>query len=300
MNSQALLNAGTWISQPGPTLLIGTILIISVIFILFGGMRVLKRILNILFIVAFVGTLVTLFVFLSKDHSDFVKIFNEFMVKTANLDNAYESMMSLAKSSGWQSVTTSLKGSILAIPLGYWVYVGFTYSVYVGGEVKEPQKTQTYAIIGSLLVGFVVYMVVCGAYYRTVGFDFNNAAAFLEYNTDVNPLPVAGVMNFFAGMLTSSPVLIILISLSFFLWHYLLLIVIFAAISRNLFAWAFDKLMPIGLTKVTDRTRTPLRAIIVIAILGWILLVLSIYTSLFDYVFNYIVIFVFAKRNRLM
>jgi amino acid transporter len=137
-------------------------------------------------------------------------------------------------------------------------------------------------------------MVILGRYYAVVGTNFNNAAAFLEYNTDANPLPVAGVMNFFAGLLTQNPVWLILMGLSFFLWHYLLLFIIFAICTRNMFAWAFDKLMPLSLTKVTEKTRIPLTAMVVAAILGWILLWLSIFTPLFDYVFNYIAIFSIA------
>ncbi len=294
MGSDAILNAGKWISGPWPTFLISTATIASVILIMSRGMRVLKRFLNVFFIIAFIGTIVTLGVFLANSRADFIASFNAFMAKSGGLEDAYNGMMQLAGDNGWQSVPRSFWGALMALPLGYWVYVGFTYSAYVGGEVKEPQKTQMYAIIGSLLVGFVVYMVILGRYYAVVGTDFNNAAAFLEYNTDVNPLPVAGVMNFFAGILTQNPVWLILMGLSFFLWHYLLLFIIFAICTRNMFAWAFDKLMPLSLTKVTEKTRIPLTAMIVAAILGWILLWLSIFTPLFDYVFNYIAIFSIA------
>jgi amino acid transporter len=61
-----------------------------------------------------------------------------------------------------------------------------------------------------------------------------------------------------------------------------------------MFAWAFDKIMPIALTKVTEKTRVPLTATIVVVVLAWILMALSIFTPLFDYIFNYIAIFSIA------
>ena len=64
--------------------------------------------------------------------------------------------------------------------------------------MKEPQKTQSRAVLASLAVGFVFYFVVIWAYYRTVGTQFNDAAALLQFNGE-SPLPVAGVLNFFAG-----------------------------------------------------------------------------------------------------
>jgi len=293
-NSQGWINAGTWIAKPWPSFFIGTIILGAVVIVLLAGMRFLRRFLNLFFVVATIGTIVTLIVFLATSRDEFIQAFNEFMAKTGNLQDAYTSVIQLARDNGWKSITPSFKDTLLALPLGYWVYIGFTYSVYVGGEVKEPQKTQTYAIIASLVFGFIFYIVICGAYYSTVGREFNNAAAFLEYNTDANPLPVAGVMNFFAGLLTKNPILLILMALSFFLWHFLLLFVMCTICVRNMFAWAFDKVMPIGLTKVTEKTRVPLTATIVVVVLAWVLMALSIFTPLFDYIFNYIAIFSIA------
>lgn len=294
LDSQGWIDAGTWIAKPWPSFLIGTLILIAVVIVLLAGMRFLRRFLNLFFVVATIGTIVTLFVFLATNRAEFIQAFNEFMAKTSNLQDAYNSIIQLASDNGWKSTTSTFKGTILALPLGYWVYIGFTYSVYVGGEVKEPQKTQTYAIIASLIFGFIFYMVICGAYYATVGREFNNAAAFLEYNTEANPLPVAGVMNFFAGLLTKNPILLILMALSFFLWHFLLLFTMCTICVRNMFAWAFDKIMPIGLTTVTEKTRVPLTATIVVVVLAWVLMALSIFTPLFDYIFNYIAIFSIA------
>jgi amino acid transporter len=145
--------------------------------------------------------------------------------------------------------------------------------------------------MASLLFGFILYMAVIGAYYAVVGTDFNNAAAYLQYNTDVNPLPVAGTLNFFASLLTKNPLLLIVMDFSFFLWHFLLLFTMFTICVRNIFAWAFDQIMPTWLTKVTDKSRAPWTATIAVAVLSWILLILFIFTHIFDFVFNYIVIF---------
>lgn len=102
------------------------------------------------------------------------------------------------------------------------------------------------------------------------------------------------MLNFFAGLLTENPILLISMSISFFLWFYLLLFVMVTICVRNMFAWSFDQIMPVALTKVTDRTRSPWIATVVVAILAWVLLWASIFTPLFDYIFNYIAIFSIA------
>ena len=245
--SQALLNAGLYVQRPWPSFILGTLLLISVVVVQLAGTRFLRRFLDLFFVIAMIGTIITLVVFLGSSRDEFIASFNAFMSSTAKLDDAYNAIIQLAKDNGWTPVEQTFGAVLLALPLGYWVYIGFTYSAYVGGEVKEPQKTQTYAIIGSLILGFVVYMAVMGAYYAVVGTEFNNAAAYLE-KTTVNPLPVAGVLNFFAGLLTTNPLMLILMDISFFLWNYLLLFVMVTICVRNMFAWSFDQIMPIALT----------------------------------------------------
>mgnify|MGYP005844072265 CR=1 FL=1 len=291
LNNQGLLNAGLFISEPWPSFIFGTVVLIVVVLVQLAGMRFLRRFLNFFFFFAVLGTLVTLGIFLATSHEAFVQKFNEFMASTVNLQEAYNAVIQLARENGWSPTPQSFGAVLLALPLGYWVYIGFTYSVYIGGEVKEPQKTQAYGILASLAFGFVLYLAVIGAYYAVVGTEFNNAAAFLEYHTDASPLPVAGVLNFFASLLTKNPLLLILMDISFFLWHFLLLFTMFTICVRNIFAWAFDRIMPAWLTRVTERTRAPWSATVTVAIVSWVLLYLSIFTPLFDYVFNYIVIF---------
>jgi len=294
LGSERLLKAGVFMKEPWPSFLLGTVLLISVVIVQLAGMRFLRRFLNLFFVIAMIGTVITLFVFLGTNHEEFVAAFNAFMSSAAHLDNAYDAMIQLAKDKGWTPGEQTLGAALLALPLGYWIYIGFTYSAYVGGEVKEPQNTQNYAILGSLLLGFVFYMAIIGSYYAVVGTEFNNAAAYLERNTDANPLPVAGVLNFFAGLLTSNPILLIPMDISFFLWNYLLLFVMVTICVRNMFAWSFDQIMPVALTKVTEGSRSPWVATITVAVIAWILLWASLFTKLFDYIFNYIAIFAIA------
>ncbi|MDH3670415.1 MAG: APC family permease [Gammaproteobacteria bacterium] len=295
LGSKALLDAGIFIQKPWPSFIFGTCVLISVVLVLLAGTRFLRRFLNVFFVIATVGTLMTLFVFLGSSRDEFIAAFNAFMASTTDIkEDAYNVVIQLAKEKGWIPTAQTFGAVLLALPLGYWVYIGFTYSSYVGGEVKEPQKTQTYGIIGSLAFGFILYMIIMGAYYSVVGTEFNNAAAYLEYNTDANPLPVFGVLNFFAGVLTTNPIVLFFMGISFFLWFYLLLFVMVSICVRNMFAWSFDQIMPVALTKVTDKTRFPWAATIVVAILAWVLLWASIFTPLFDYIFNYIAIFAIA------
>jgi amino acid transporter len=124
---------------------------------------VLKRFLNALFVLALIGTGVLMWVFLTTSHDDFVSAFNNVMREQANLENAYAAVIAQAKSGGLQTgQPTNFLSALFALPVGYWVFIGFTYSAYVGGEIKEPQNSQTIGILGALVFGYVVYMITMG------------------------------------------------------------------------------------------------------------------------------------------
>ena len=289
-DNQTLLDFSTRIAEKWPTFLLGTALLVSVVLVQLAGMGFLKRFLNLFFIIAMVGSVITFVLFLVNDNASFVDAFNGFMQRVADMPSGYQDVITQAKDAGWVQEIASWSEYIVALPLAYWMFIGFTYSAYIGGEVKEPQKTQSRAVLATLGVGYVVYMITLAAYYRTVGTDFNDAAAFLQFNGE-SPLPVAGVLNFFAGVLTDNLFVNVIIGLSFFLWHYLLLFVMFTIIVRNMFAWSFDQIMPTGLTRMTKGTHVPWLAIVVASIAIEALFALFTFTTLFSYVYNYIVIF---------
>ena len=286
-----LVNMGSLIATPTYTWAVGTIMMAVVTLILLLPTRLVRRILTYGMVIATIGSFATLIVFLSYSHAQFIQIFNDFMLKTTNLQNAYDSIISTATSQGYSVPAPSLAATILAIPIGYWVYIGFTYSVYIGGEVKEPQKNQNKAILFSLLFGFVFYAVTFGAYYNVVGANFNDAIAYLNLNNpSANPIPVPPVVNFFAGILAGNPLVNALIGASFFLWTFLLLIVMMTICVRNVFAWSFDRVIPEKLAAVS-KSGQPWVASITIAFVAWVLMSLYVFTTFFTYVVNYTVIF---------
>lgn len=293
LDSPGLLRVASWVERPWATFLIATALLGTVLLAQVAGMRFLRWLLSVGFVLAMAGFLATLIVLATHSHASFVTVIDSFLARNNGTQHGYLSLIAQARADGWSSGSASWSQYLIALPLAYWMFMGFTYSAYIGGEVRDPERTQRWAILGSLLVGYVLYMIVLAAYYRTVGSEFNNAAAFLELHGQ-SPLPVPGVVNFFAGLLSRNLAINILIGGGFFLWHYLLLFVIFTVVVRNIFAWGFDQVLPRGLTAVTKRTHTPWVATLVAAACVQALLALLCFTKLFTYVYNYIVLFSIA------
>jgi amino acid transporter len=306
----AIVDLAKSLSAPTPKLVIGTVLLLFVLLVSVLGFRVLRRMLLAIFVVAVAGTLAMYGSFLMVDHAEFVQRFNAFMAESTGMANAYQEILNLAQSKGLElEKPTSIWSAVAAIPIGYWVFIGFTYSAYVGGEIREPQRSQTWGILGALLFGFIVYMLVMGQYYSVVGRDLNNAVALLNA-AGQSPLPAGTSMVFFAGICTDSLFVNLLMGLSSFLWFSTLLFIMAQISIRNIFAWSFDRLMPSWLTKVTRGRSAPWAASLVVVGLGEVFLILHCLqlTGIVNYISMYSLCFlicgvaavVFPYRKRRM
>jgi APA family basic amino acid/polyamine antiporter len=294
LDSGGLVTAGEDVAEEWPTFLLGTAMIVLVAVILSLGPRVVRRFLNVLFIPAILGSVVTLIVLLVTTKDEFVTKFNDFMADRAG-GETYQSILAAAEEAGYVNEPSTLSALILAIPIGYYIYIGFTYSSYIGGEVKEPGKNQPRIILATLAFAAAMYLVCLWRFYDIVGQDFINSVVYLNNNTDDGSgLPVDPVLNLFAGIMTGSTVLNVIMAVSFFLWNFLLLFVIATVITRNLFAWSVDRIMPDAVTKVDRRFHSPWVATLIVIVASEILLVLYVFTTFFQEVSNYIVLYSIA------
>ena len=140
-----------------------------------------------------------------------------------------------------------------------------------------------------------MYLVCLWRFYDIVGQDFVNSIVYLNDNTeDGSGLPVDPVLNLFTGIMTGSTVLNVIMAVSFFLWNFLLLFVIAMVITRNLFAWSVDRILPDAVTNVDRRFHSPWVATLIVIVASEILLVLYVFTDFFQQVSNYIVLYSIA------
>jgi basic amino acid/polyamine antiporter, APA family len=287
IGNDTLVNWSVDVSGDWAVFLIGTGILMLVLLTLSLNTRVIRNIFMIGFIPALLGTFVTLGVLFTTSKEEFVANFDAFMAERAD-GQTYQGLIDQASSAGFTVGDATFWGALLALPLGYWIYIGFTYSAYIGGEVKQASKTQPRMIIATLLFAFAVYMLAFWRYYDVVGQDFTNSVVYLG---DDAGIPVAPVLNFFVGIMTGSTVLNVIMGVSFILWNVLLLFVIAMICTRNLFAWSFDGVAPRQLATVGERTHAPWVAAIIITAIAVVLLALYVFTSFFTIVVNYIVIF---------
>jgi amino acid transporter len=227
--------------------------------------------------------------FITHDNAHFQASFNHY----AHHPGSYQAVIAAAHHAG---LATGVKGSavISAIPFGVLVYLGLTYSVYPGGEVRRPGRTQllagVLATLGTLTLGLVYWLTLR----HTVGLSFLQSAGWLSSN-HADAYAKATSVDAFAPtyglLLAGDPITKLLMGFGILLGLMGAGLAYLITVSRLLFALSFDRLLPTWITDVNARTHAPTKATAV-AVLGMTLFVaLSIYTNAFTAFRNIILVF---------
>ncbi|AEJ38245.1 amino acid permease-associated region [Sulfobacillus acidophilus TPY] len=181
--------------------------------------------------------------------------------------------------------------TLLAMVYAFQVYTGFQWTGYFAGEVKNVRKTAVTSIMGGLLVAAILYTGGTVLVYHSTGYTLYNALAYLGFN-DASKLPanVPYVLPALARFLSLPAILRDYIGLSFILAIFWWTPTGFMLGTRNLFAWAFDRLMPESLAEVSERFHTPVKATLVIGAVVEVINVANVYLGLSEFLINIIAV----------
>jgi basic amino acid/polyamine antiporter, APA family len=289
LHSNGLINLGNSAGGRWPTFIGGTIVILIVFGVISLGPRLLRKIVNILFIPVAIGALTLIFVLITTSHQDFINSYNAFAHAHHGL--SYSRVLAQASKSGFHVGPMTFGAIVLALPIAYYSFVGFTYSAYVGGEVRQPSRSQPRAMMLALAFSAVYYVVVFGLLYHDVGTSFFNSLIYLFNNGGHTGLPISPTGNLMAGIMTSSPLVNILLLIGFIGAPFLLIFPCAITPTRNLFGWAFDRLLPESVTKVDSRFHAPWVATLIVAVIAEALLIFYVFSTFLTVVTNYILLY---------
>lgn len=273
-NSYLVTNSAWFTTQPGE-IATGTVLILAVTILMVLGKAV-WNFMKILFFIVMIGTIVNIVFLLTVSNATFVSSWNSLF---ASSGFSYQSVISTAVSHGYKT------GSTFAGTIGGLVYamaglIGFNFASYSAGEAKTSSKSMPVAIVGSLIIGGLLFAAWAFGIYHAFGYDFYSGANYLASCTNCNvTLPVPVSVNSLFTLVPQNAVVEILGALGFGLAWIWLTPTDFIPVVRNMFAWSFDRVGPERLADVNPRFGSPVKAIIVTAVLGEVLLILFVYTS---------------------
>jgi basic amino acid/polyamine antiporter, APA family len=286
-NANWLINVGTWAATPwGITWLsLGGFLVTFLI--LARGIRVYLRLQSWLWVGVMVTFATCWILLLAHPHHSFVTTFNHYIAASTGTHNYYQSILASASKAGYPGYHFNFWDTVGVAPVAWTAMAWCMWSVITSGELKSARvlKTHMIGMQGALAVVTVTLAVTAFLLVHSAGENFIGSLGYLYYSGSpgLEKLPASPFFGVIAAMLTTSPVVIILLAVGFLTTSLQIMIGMAWGASRILMSMAFDRVLPERLGNVNERTRTPLLALFVIMVMSVIFVYLYNHTAVKGY-----------------
>jgi len=261
----------TTLTQPTNVVIVGTIILLIIVAIMLGGLRIGKRAIIVTQMIGWIGLITALAILLANNQSAFAAAWNHY----DGTELMYANAKSAAATAGLAYSNSS--GTFLAA--GFFTIfsvLGYQSVGYLGGEVKRSGTNIIKSMIIAVLITVLVLVAALIVIQNTMGYDFLAGAGFMSV---LGKIAVAPYYIVAAAMLVPNPTVIFLMYLSIWMWLFVTIAAIFLLLSRMIFAWSFDGVIPTIFADVSKRFRTPTYSVLLIGVLIELGIFLSLYTQ---------------------
>lgn len=240
--------------------------------LILGGTKAFYRLNNVVYAIATLGLIVGGAAFLLVGHNGFITLFDAF---AKSYGTSSSDIVSTANSFGFTPPGSGAWPMIVASAVIFTSFYWATQSTYLGGEIKNIKRTHMWGIFGASLLWFVVTMFCIGAAYYTIGPELLSASSYLNYFQPGSwKLPSLAFFALYANIAANNLPAAVLISLAFVFGYITVTGWSFIIFSRAVFALAFDRFLPTSFADISEKFHTPVKAIILYAVLNIIVLLL--------------------------
>jgi amino acid transporter len=269
-----LMNLAQVVSSTTVCFVFGTIYLIAIGFLMVRGTRAITRLMVMSFFFIIIATITYVATVWFGGFSTFQARFDSMSGTTvATVINAATAQGSTTT----VTLTASLFGAVYTF-LNLW---GYFATAYFAGEVKNVRKTQLFSIVGSTIIFGVILWAIYAVTYYGFSREFISSISYLfTIGSSSYTLPFIGPYpQFLLPYITSNPIPIVLVGVG-----YAVTILMCGAtdvwiITRTVFAWSFDRVVPTKLSSVDERYGSPYYAIFLGIGLGMVALAIWLYTT---------------------
>ncbi len=197
--------------------------------------------------------------------------------------NAYNSILqSASKVTGSLVYPVTLGATAIGIVYTMLSYIGYANSSYFAGELRgNPKSAQGIAIMISPLIFAVVIFLEYQLSYNIFGHDFLVASGTLAtsgnaaWTASVLPTPA-----YLIAFISTNPLFLVLVPFGLMLTMFGFAVIYMFVPIRQLFAYAFDRIVPVRFASV-NRRGVPWAAVLLFAFIAYLSLYLALYTPVF-------------------
>ncbi len=264
--SEGLIDLADWLVTRNGVLTVGlSLVVLSGILLAFGrGLRGFLRVQRWAFVLWFVGAIVIpIIVMLVTSRSTLTDRFDQYVTELGGPADASSLVLQTA---GDQSTGFSLGQSILMVTLPFYTLAFIFQSVYFGGEIKRGRRSNLLSIPGAHLIAGVCILLAAFAFLTTAGKPFLAGLALTapsDYGFTFTPLYTE-----VAAIASGNVVIGSVIILGFTAMLLIFVPQTMLQLSRNFFAWSFDRLLPEKIAEVNPRTHSPVTAVFAITVIS--------------------------------
>jgi amino acid transporter len=268
----------------------GVLAISAVISVL--GLKWVRRAWTIYFAMMMLGTVVILGLLATTPPSTFAAKFDSY---STVLGTTYSGLMEAAGKAGWAPQYSPM-GALSAIPMTMMIYGGFTFTVYLGGEIKRADRNILSSIMLCLLIGGIVFAAGFSLVAYSFGSSFVSALSYVSFaHPEANPLTVPGtVFALLSILLVDNPVLYWFIFIAAITSYLIFILSYYQILSRIFFAWSFDRVAPNALADVNERFNAPVKSIVFTFVLAEIFAFMWVFIPIGLQMLNVTLLFVVA------
>jgi amino acid transporter len=281
LEANGLPDLATTVSSNEFTFIFAVIYYLICAFIISRGAKFTTKVLLAFFILVLVGLATYAVVLLAVGKTAFAEKFSTLT------GTSYDSIISEAVKEGYPG-NFLLSATLLGLTFTYINFLGFNFSIYLAGEIKEVHKSQIIAIVGAVLVFGLITWLTYEVSYIGMGGEFLGALSYL-YAIGSDKYPLAREPFFmWLFQYVADPRIYAIMMIG---WGAMILGAILTYIAssvRFVFAWSFDRVVPTFLSNVDIRYHSPYAALIFVTIVAIIFQALWLWTPLLQY-FAYIV-----------
>ena len=270
-HNPALVAAGDVAGGDMGIFIIGTICLALFTYLMIRGVKFYFRIQNFAFAFAIISVVLVAGIMLFTPAGAFPERFNDYVAGAGGVENAYQVVLAEAAPDLQTNAPFSLSATLLAaVWTLYMINFGLD-SCFMGGEVKNPHRSQRIGMIGSMLVCGGSIALLVGIFINSLGSEWLSALSLID--PTVIGLSFTPTYNELAAIMTGNVVMATIVNFCFIFWTYLWMPVNFIAVTRNMLAWSFDRMWPERLAQVSDRYHTPVASLVTAGVVGWLFLI---------------------------
>jgi amino acid transporter len=260
------------IVQPIPTLAIATILNVIITIITLVGLRFSKRALIGIQAIAWLSLFVALGIIAANGPASFGSAWNHYLGSQLNYSNA--TAVAQAKGLTYQSGISPI---FVATFWAFFSILGYQSVGYLGGEVKKSSTTIIRSMVTALLISVAILGLGTYIIENTIGYSFLASSTFLSATGQLSVAPYFALI---ASVLAPNVGIISFIYLGLSLWLVVLLMGLFLLLTRTIFAWSFDGVVPFVFSNVSRRFASPIWSCVLIGVLMELGIIIGIFSVL--------------------